>query len=140
MLNNISGWIIGFSGIIQAITAIGIMVVTIIYVAFTRRMMEQGHSTYLVVTHIDNKSGSIVLANHGNVPVLNVNLYSGSLKDKNPVRGIGKNIILPGEGVTYMFGTTDITDIFVEYRSHVRKNQIECWKFTDSEILFLGED
>ena len=75
MLSNLPVWIQSVVSIIQALSGIVMMIFTILYVVFTKRLVEQNYNTFLVVTgSTSDKKGlhTITVQNHGSSLALNI--------------------------------------------------------------------
>ena len=127
---------------------IALFVVTLIYVIFTKKMIDQNYSTFLFVKDIkrSGKNISADMENHGTAIALNVSIVvlSGSMKSIKTTMN-GPRMLMEGEKITYngelSSEGTDNSDLLLKitYQSQTRMPRTEMWMITDNKILFLGK-
>ncbi|HPS58430.1 MAG TPA: hypothetical protein PK514_10020 [Spirochaetota bacterium] len=147
MISTIPVLIQTFSSIIQAAMTIGVLVVTLLYVIFTKKMLDQNYSTFVIITGLKHSGKKIFadIENHGTTIALNVTITAVYPGKNSPltIQLKGPNMITPGEKLIFkgeLPSTRDDSIIRVEicYRSQTRKKRTEIWKYREDEFIFLG--
>jgi hypothetical protein len=135
------------SNIGQLLLTIAIFVATLIYVIFTKKMLDQNYSTFVFLMSLkrSGKNISANIENHGTEIALNVSIIVSSDKRKSIKTKLnGPRVLMEGEKVVYkgeLSSDTDNSDILltIRYQSHTRWPRKEFWKIKDDKIIFLGK-
>jgi hypothetical protein len=146
-INNVPLIIQIFSNIGQLLMTIALVVFTLIYVIYTKKMLDQHYSIFVALTGLtlSGKSISANIVNHGTSIALNVSIIAITGKNKSINTKLnGPVMLMEGEQVTYngeLSSNIDNSDIVLEisYQSHTRKTRTEVWKIKNDIILYLGK-
>lgn len=133
-----------FSGIIQAAMTIGVLVVTLLYVIFTKKILDQNYSTFVVITGLkpSGKHLSATAENHGTATALNISITA--ITANGPIVLKGPGMLAAGENAVYngelrSKANNNGTKVEISYRSQTRKKRTELWQIRDDEIIYLGK-
>lgn len=134
-----------FASIIQAAMTIGVLIVTLLYVVFTKKILDQNYSTFVVITGLKRSAKKISanIENHGTTIALNVAIRVFENSRQQPAVLKGPDMIIPGEKVQFTGESGPVDnggDIRIEicYRSQTRKKRTEIWRIEKERIIYLG--
>lgn len=143
MFQTLSGWVQLFLNITQTVAAIGVMVITLLYLIVTKKIFDQNHPTFIAVTDISRDIDGLTLTaeNHGTATALNVSISVRTTgRTWHPMEG--KRMIVPGEKQVYramIDSLPDGTRLKVLYRNQNRGTRREMWRMSGGEMIFLGK-
>ena len=135
------------SNIAQLFLTIAIFVATLIYVIYTKKILNQNYSTFVFLRDLkcSGKNISANIENHGTSIALNVSIValSGTLRSIKTILN-GPRVLMEGEKVIYngeISSDTDNSDILlkIKYRNQTRVPRTEMWIIKDDTIIYLGK-